>query len=299
MSDERGGKGGLGPRVKLIINGDDFGKSREVNEGVIGAFRAGTLTSCSLMVTGEACDDAVRLAREHQALAVGLHLVTVQGKAALPPGEIPLLVDRKGHFPDNPTYAGLRYHCSKAARKQLVRELAAQFERFHATGLKLSHVDSHLHMHVHPVIFAAALDLAESCGVKTMRVPRDDLRLAVRFQKRGLAARAVMALVFRGLTRLMKKELTVRGFFFPERVYGHFLSGAMSLDYVLFVLDQLSATTNEIYFHPAVARGADHTSGDRQQVREFSALTSRALQERLQDPRIELTNYLELASRAC
>ena len=104
-------------QVKVIINGDDFGKSPEVNEAVIRAFKAGTLTSCSLMVTGEAFDDAVRLARANEGLAVGLHLVTVQGRAVLPPSEIPLLVDRAGHFPDSPTLAGLKYYFSRSARE--------------------------------------------------------------------------------------------------------------------------------------------------------------------------------------
>ena len=40
--------------VRLIVNADDFGISKEVNEAVIRAFREGVLTSASLMVTGAA-----------------------------------------------------------------------------------------------------------------------------------------------------------------------------------------------------------------------------------------------------
>ena len=313
-------------RVQLIVNGDDFGKSPEVNEAIIRAFRAGTLTSCSLMVTGDAFDHAVRLARENSGLAVGIHLVTVQGKAVLPHAEIPNLVDREGHFPHSPAAAGLKYYFSRAAREQLTRELTAQFQRFHGTGLKLSHVDSHLHMHVHPVIFAAAVELAERCGVRRMRVPQDDFRLAVRFSglflndknpplspfpkgessgcppflKGGwgdLIGGAIAALIFGLLTRRMKRQLLARGFSFAEQVYGHLYSGRMTLEYVLFVLDHLSARTNEIYFHPVVLEVGVAVSLEQQQsARELEILTNGGFYKALHDGSINLTNYFGLVA---
>jgi predicted glycoside hydrolase/deacetylase ChbG (UPF0249 family) len=109
---------------RLIVNADDFGLSEAVNEAVIRAFIEGVLTSCSLMVTGEACAHAVRLAQAHPGLAVGIHLVTVMGRAVLPPTEIPTLVDTAGHFASNPTLAGLKYYFSPQARRELRREPA-------------------------------------------------------------------------------------------------------------------------------------------------------------------------------
>jgi chitin disaccharide deacetylase len=284
---------------QLIINGDDFGKSPEVNEAIIRAFRAGTLTSCSLMVTEAAFDDAVRLAGENSGLAVGIHLVTVQGKSVLPPSEIPKLVDQEGNFPGSPVAAGLKYYFSRAAREQLEKELSAQFQKFHATGLKLSHVDSHLHMHIHPVIFAAAFELAERSKVRRMRVPQDDFWLTVRFQRRIRAGQVLTSLIFRLLTRPMRKHLVKHGFAFAERVHGHLFSGGMTLEYVLFVLNHLSKNTNEIYFHPATlgngsAAGLHQTQG----ARELDILTSRDFHRHLHDHRINLINYFRLAAKA-
>src|SRR3982074_2267831 len=87
---------------RLIVNADDFGSSEAVNEAVVRAYTEGVLTSCSLMVTGEAFEDAVRLAHAHPGLAVGIHLVTVMGRAVLPHTEIPALVDQAGYFSSNP-----------------------------------------------------------------------------------------------------------------------------------------------------------------------------------------------------
>ncbi len=54
---------------QLIVNADDFGASEEVNEAIIRAYKEGVLTSASLMVTGDAFEQAVRLAKENPGLA--------------------------------------------------------------------------------------------------------------------------------------------------------------------------------------------------------------------------------------
>jgi predicted glycoside hydrolase/deacetylase ChbG (UPF0249 family) len=72
---------------------------------------------------------------------------------------------------------------SPRARSELRQELRAQFDKFAATGLRLSHIDEHLHMHVHLVIFRAALELGLRYGVRRMRVPQEEYRLAVNFRR--------------------------------------------------------------------------------------------------------------------
>src|SRR5690349_3629044 len=109
---------------RLIVNADDFGISEEVNEAIIRAHREGVLTSTSLMVTGEAAEQAVRLAKENPRLAVGIHLVAVMGRSVLPQSEIPTLVDEAQQFSNDPTAAGLKYFFSPAARRELRREIA-------------------------------------------------------------------------------------------------------------------------------------------------------------------------------
>src|SRR5919198_2830696 len=94
---------------RLIVNADDFGRSRAINEAVARAHREGILTSASLMVNGEAAGEAVDLARQHPRLGVGLHLSLILGTAALKPAEIPGLVDCLGNFSDNPLTTALRY----------------------------------------------------------------------------------------------------------------------------------------------------------------------------------------------
>ena len=87
---------------KLIINGDDFGLSAENNAGIIAAHRAGAVTSTSLMMGGDAVQEAIELARQHPKLVVGLHVSFSDTRPILLPELVPLLVLPKGYFrPDD------------------------------------------------------------------------------------------------------------------------------------------------------------------------------------------------------
>ncbi|HSB09263.1 MAG TPA: hopanoid biosynthesis-associated protein HpnK [Blastocatellia bacterium] len=292
MHERRGGKRA---HCSLIVNADDFGASKQVNEAVIRAFKEGVLTSASLMVTGEAFDHAVMLAKENPGLAVGIHLVTVVGRSVLPRSEIPSLVDEHGNFSNDPNGAGLRYFFSPRARRELRKELAAQFEKFQSTGLPLSHIDGHLHLHVHPVIFNAALELGSKYRARRMRVPVEERALALGFDRTSLLRKTVHSVLFGALAWYMKKKLRERGFAFPERVYGNLQSGRMSEPYFLYVLDNLTSGISEIYFHPA-AYAADKLLNDaeRQCLIEFEALTSKRVKERIKQTGVELANYFEI-----
>src|SRR6059036_1537886 len=94
---------------RLIVNADDFGRSHSINQAVVRAHREGILTTASLMVNGEAFEEAVHLARQNPKLGVGLHLTLICGTSALPHAEIPGLVDADQNFTNRPLAAGLRY----------------------------------------------------------------------------------------------------------------------------------------------------------------------------------------------
>src|SRR5262249_61900878 len=85
----------------LIVNGDDFGRSREVNAGIIRAHREGILTSASMMVAEPAAEEAAQAAKDLPGLDVGLHLVVCVGRSVLPPAQIAPVVDEAGRFGDN------------------------------------------------------------------------------------------------------------------------------------------------------------------------------------------------------
>jgi len=279
--------------VRLIVNGDDFGTSPGINGAVVRAFRHGILTSCSLMVGGRSFPEAVKAAGETEGLAVGLHLVAVKGWSVLPPDRIPQLVNRQGRFGVSPFRTGLVYFCSKRCRRGLDLELRAQFERFLSTGLPMSHVDSHLHFHLHPVIFRLAVNLCKEYGVRRMRVPEDDPDLLAGFKGGIRLPEKLMSRLFHLFVRRMKAELRDEGFVYPKRVFGNLMTGRMERDYVLYLLDHLSEGDYEVYFHPD--ESSEDSAPAMQRKRELEILLDPAVKSRIEERGIELIHYGHLS----
>ena len=145
---------------QLIVNADDLGLTPAVNRGVVRAFQSGIVTSTSLLVTGSAFEDAVALARQNPELDVGLHLALVEERAVLGPDVLPTLVDETGRFPRTSAEFIRRAILGGINWLEVEREIAAQIALFQETGLRLSHLDSHQHLHMFPPVFQIVRRLA-------------------------------------------------------------------------------------------------------------------------------------------
>jgi hopanoid biosynthesis associated protein HpnK len=271
----------------LTITGDDFGFSREVNRAIVLAHERGVLTSASLMVTGDAAAEAIALARSLPGLAVGLHLAVVDGRAALPPSEIPHLTEPSGEFREGLVRAGLRYQFSRSARLELEREIRAQLQRFADTGLTLSHVDGHHHMHLHPVVLEILIGLAEAFRIPAIRVPAEELGLALSLDPHGAARKIVWSFVFALLRRHGRRRLGAVGIAFSERVYGLLATGRITEGYLLGLIPRIAADRVELYCHPAAALpGAKYEGPPASGPSELAALLSERVREALVASRI-------------
>jgi hopanoid biosynthesis associated protein HpnK len=283
-------------RIPLIINGDDFGYSPAVNRAILQAHQEGVLTSTSLMVNERAADEAVQLAKATPSLAVGLHLVLVLGRAALPSMQIPHLVNADGKFTNSPFVAGLKYFFSPAARRELNYEMRAQFEKFVATGLPFSHVDGHTHLHMHPVIFDELLKLCEEFNVKRLRVVKGELRVSLRLDRSHLPLQLVNGIVFNLLARRCEKRLRGRGFVVPENVYGLLQTGNLNEDYWLGLIPQMARTSCEIYAHPLAPDAEDWNARENPRgAIELQALLSPRVRETIQQAGFRLATYQHLS----
>ncbi|MDF5724853.1 MAG: hopanoid biosynthesis-associated protein HpnK [Rhizonema sp. PD37] len=276
----------------LIINGDDFGISSGVNRAIIEAYQRGVLTSTSLMVAGKAFDEAVALAQANPKLAVGLHLVLGRGQAVLPPEKIPHLVDSNGNFSDRVNLAGIRYHLSPGARRELPLEIRAQLEKFRSTGLQLSHVDGHVDMHLNPIALHALVELALEFDIKVIRLPCEELRMNLNLDSRNLLTKLAWSVIMRGLHRYGKRLLKSKGISFPERVYGWLQGGSMTEEYLLGLIPEICADYVEIFSHPKVTLAQEQTNQSwGMGEAELEALLSHNVREVIVKSGFELTNY--------
>jgi predicted glycoside hydrolase/deacetylase ChbG (UPF0249 family) len=139
---------------QLVVNADDFGFTRDVNAGIIEAHRDGILTATTLMATGDAFDDAVRLARETPSLDIGCHLVLVGAPGF--PLTIPHLI-----------------RAVALGRIRIYDELVQQVRRIVDAGLCPTHLDTHKHTHLLPPVLEAVARISEEFRIPWVRRPFD------------------------------------------------------------------------------------------------------------------------------
>lgn len=230
-----------------MITADDFGLAREVNEAVEVAHRQGVLSAASLMVAGPAAADAVAVARRNPGLRTGLHLVLVDGAPMSAAELIPDLLDSRGYLRAGMGRLGFALALRPEARRQMRREIAAQFRAYQRTGLPLDHVNAHKHFHLHPIVAQQVLSVGREFGVLALRVPREP-------HTQGLAP----------WTTLLQMRARRAGLLTPDAVFGLRWSGQMTADRLAEVLRGLPEGIVEIYTHPATADTfAGHAPGYR------------------------------------
>ncbi len=233
----------------LIVTADDFGVSPQVNAAVLRAHRDGLLTSASLMVAGPAAGEAVAIAQAHPRLRTGLHLALVDARPALPPRDIPDLVGSDGWFRRDTARFGAELFFSPRMRRQLAREIAAQFMAYAATGLPLDHVDAHQHFHLHPTVAGLMIRIGARHGMGAVRIPTEPTAV-IRAIEPG--ARSALPAITAPWTRLLGSRMRRAGCRVPDQVFGLSWTGAMTAGRMVALLERLPEGTTEIYTHPAL-----------------------------------------------
>lgn len=281
------------PRRQLIITSDDFGLSPGVNAAVEKGWLDGILTCASIMPGGAAFDEAVRIAGRNPGLQVGLHLTLLQGRAVLPPAEIPDLVNEAGEFSDNPVSTGMRYFFDKGLYKQLKQEIEAQIQRVVDSGILLSHIDGHLNIHLHPTVFAFLTDMMPRYGVTSFRLSGERLGHNLRFDRQRRMGKTLERIIFGALAGHARPQLKELGIRYAGEVKGVLNSGRMTEEYILQILDGLNEGLTELYFHPGILPDSEITRRmpEYRHEDELAAITSPRIKNKLAELNIELENY--------
>jgi chitin disaccharide deacetylase len=138
----------VGSANYLIVNADDFGQSRGVNDGIVRAHCCGIVTSASLMVRWPAAVEASAYARELPSLSVGLHI------------DLGEQVFHAGGW--LPLYTVVPFQDETAIRQEISSQLDV-FDRL--MGHAPSHLDSHQHVHLREPVRTILIEVAQRLGV--------------------------------------------------------------------------------------------------------------------------------------
>jgi chitin disaccharide deacetylase len=209
---------------RLIVTADDVGLDSGMTAGAIRAHREGIVTACSVVANGRAFEDAIARLRDVPSLEVGVHLALVE-EVALTTGApmarnyLEFLLVRRG--------------------VNVERELRAQIERVLATGLRVTHLNGHQHLHGLPALFRLVLRLAREYRIGYVRAPRDAGGRAG--AGRRMAVRALAMLTPRGGTN--------------DRAIGIAEAGHLTADRIIALLGCVDGIT-ELVAHPGIGVGS-------------------------------------------
>jgi predicted glycoside hydrolase/deacetylase ChbG (UPF0249 family) len=245
---------------QLIVTADDFNLSAGVSQGILEAHQHGIVTETSVMVNlGDLPLASAMLAAAPQ-LGVGLHLNITRGRPLAPLRAVQALLGSDGQFLGSPQ--ALPRQVPIAAVRA---EFQAQLETFQSAFVRPpQHLDTHHHVHQHPVVLEAVLDLAGS------------LQLPVR-----------------SIDPQMRAKVTARRLGSPA----HFLGDAGDEPYwtetrLLSTIQALPPGVTELMCHPGYFDGAiAYSRYGRQRDVERQALCAPEVAARIRGEEIRLVTY--------
>lgn len=221
------------------------------------------------MVGAPAAADAVERARRLPNLRVGLHVVLVDGEPVTERARIAGLVDSSGRFRNDLARYGTQIALDASRRRQLAREIAAQFEAYRATGLALDHVNAHRHFHLHPAVAASVMSIGRRFGMRGLRVPVEPWRIVAEIDPQ---TQRRVGRVTTPWATLLRSRARRAGLTAADAVFGLAWSGAMTAARLAAILDRLPPGFVEIYLHPAKTSAFAGAAPGYRYAEEFAAL---------------------------
>ncbi len=290
---------------RLIINADDFGLTSGVNRAIVEAHQRGIVTSATLMAGGRAFKEAADLARTAPQLCLGCHIVLVDGQPLLPPEQLPTLIaggDQQARFRSGVGELAAAALRGRIDGEQVEAEATAQIRKLQATGLALSHFDTHKHSHMFPAILRPLLRAARACGVRALRnpfAPVKPLAFAHLLRRPRLWKRYSEVTALRRLLDTFRQAVQQEQMITTDGTFGIVATGALDGRLFEAIVGSIPEGTWEFVCHPGyndADLGAVRTRLRESRVEELRVLTSPEAKEALQRHGVELISYRELTN---
>lgn len=269
------------------MNADDFGFSAGISAGIIHAHKEGIVTSTTVVANMPAAEHAIPLLADTPTLGVGVHLNACQGPPLSREGSA--LADDDGRM----RRSGSQLILACIRRPGLLDAVAAEFEAqirwLLDRGIKVTHLDSHRHVHAWPGIFSRVADLASRYDVRFVRrlvekLPRAQWPPSPAKQRR---TRWILNRLSLAAPAASRRLIATRG------TWGIAHTGLITTAYLMCVAGAAAPGVTEIMTHPGqgddVAASVTRLTEARQA--ELAALCDGSVRQAFEDSGIELTHY--------
>jgi predicted glycoside hydrolase/deacetylase ChbG (UPF0249 family) len=274
----------------LIINADDFGMSREVNEGTKKGIQEGIITSVSVMANMPYFDDAIQFLQKYPLVSVGLHFNITEGKPLILPKDAGALIREDDSFYHWPQLIG-RVAFKNIKRLEIEHELKKQYGALKKTGLTITHIDSHHHVHLYPTIFKIISAFADKEGIQALRGNYfNSWNLTLGIWKKPIVTQVVVnsALL---LSNLRHHNLT--HLYEINRFYDINWGRDLEPEDLLKILNKLPDGTTEFICHLAVESATGNKKFLTPRYKALTLLTNTKIKNHLTNNGITLTAHMK------
>jgi predicted glycoside hydrolase/deacetylase ChbG (UPF0249 family) len=291
---------------RLILNADDFGLTPGVNQSIVELNRAGALTSATLMATAShfaaaaaeavATEAVVRAHPHHIPLAIGCHVVLVDGRPALPLSEIPALALPTGRFRPALSSFVLDLLRGSIPEAEIELEAVAQIRLLQSAGVTVTHLDTHKHAHMFPRVLRPLLRAAVLCGVRAVRNPFEP-RWSVEATPGAPLARKLQVQILSLQQRQFQQLVRRSGLVTTDGALGVLATGTLDAATLERLLAALPEGTWELVCHPAYydrELESVQTRLRESRATEHAALLATVPQFAAAHPRLQLIHFGQL-----
>ena len=155
----------------IIINADDCGKSKGVNEAIAHCIDEGLITSTTVMANMDDFEGALDLYKKYSGkISFGLHLTFDEGEPIIKSD----ILEERGFYRKVENrllmaVPNLKKPISRELSIALYEEIEAQLQKILNSGMIITHFDSHHHIHTSPFVLPIVMKLAKKYNIRNIR----------------------------------------------------------------------------------------------------------------------------------
>jgi predicted glycoside hydrolase/deacetylase ChbG (UPF0249 family) len=217
--------------IRVIINADDFGLNTSINLSIRDLLEKKLITSSTIIANGPCFKQAVAIASLFPMCSFGVHLNITTLRPLTSNLGLKKILDKNGNFNDKIFYTYPDYRLKTA----IFAEWCAQIRKINSHGIKISHIDSHKHVHTIPKLFGILKRTQKKCKIKKVRITRNIYSLNRPIRSKSLLYKK---LIWNFALKNIYKTKTTSGF----TNFGSFYDKAKE--------DRISHETVELMVHP-------------------------------------------------
>jgi chitin disaccharide deacetylase len=277
----------------LIVSADDFGSFKSINRGIIKTFKDGIVTSIQLMPAAREFADALALASIAGIKEVGEHLCLTDATPVTEIGLIPTLVAHNGRLPKGCVRVALGLASKKINLLEIRLELKNQLERIKNSGLRITSLSGHEHVHLLPDILNIFVELAKEYKIPAIRYPRRE-KLSGFITIKKFYKICVLGYFEKKNSVVLRNS----GLFYTDNILGLLDSGNLKEGTLLRLLKSLGQGCAELVAHPGFLSPEVKKESvfNRNCEKELAALTSDRIKQLVSDLNIKLITFEEFCS---